>query len=86
VRIKLTVVPVPRSNKATVSCVHGSGNNQLNPRRMLAMVEEHPSGRCCLHVSRTAVEKCYPERIFELLDGATQRGLGDRELVGGLGE
>ena len=41
---------------------------------------------CRLHVPRTAVQKCHSERVFELLDGAAQRGLGDAEFVGGVGE
>ena len=50
------------------------------------VVEELLSGLGGLHVSRTAVQKCHAERVFQLLDGAAQRGLGDAEFVGGAGE
>ncbi len=50
------------------------------------VVEELLSGLGGLYVPRTAVQKCYSERVFQLLDGAAQRGLSDAELVGGAGE
>jgi hypothetical protein len=103
VRIKLTVVPVPRSNKATVPCAHRLGNNQLIQgecslaaarRRSRVPARRgrvrHGRGTSVRPVLPPRVANCgrevLPERIFELLDGTTQRRLGDRELVGGLGE
>jgi hypothetical protein len=50
------------------------------------VVEELLSGLGGLYVPRTAVQKCYSECVFQLLDGAAQRGLSDAELVGGAGE
>ena len=52
----------------------------------LDVVEELLSGLGGLHVPRTAVQECHSERVFQLLDGAAQRGLGDAEFVGGAGE
>lgn len=52
----------------------------------LDVFEEHASRRGGHHVPRRAVQQPHSERAFELLDGATQRRLGDAEFLGGLGE
>ena len=52
----------------------------------LDVVEELLSGLGGLHVPRTAIQKCHSDSVFQLLDGAAQRGLGDAELGGRAGE